>query len=531
MPCGLSPISSRAEASSVVPIPTRIGSSIERLIRLRAVRPTGLSGVVGRRRRWVVSALVVRSVDSSRRAPQSPDVRGVRLIGIAVVAWCVALRPADAREPSVDPPCVVQAQVTSIVNGATAAYLQSAIASAESQRCSVLVRLDTPGGLMDATRDIVRSFLGAPVPVVVYVAPSGARAGSAGVFITMAAHVAAMAPGSNIGAAHPVLVGPGGDDKSDEVTRKVVSDAAALARAIAGERGRNAKWAEKAVRESASLTAHEALAENVVDLLAESERELLERLDGREVTVAGVSTTLRTRGARLLPQSMTFQQRALQVLGDPNVTYLLFMLGLLGITIELYNPGLLVPGGLGLLFLLLGAVGMNILPINALGVLLLVAAVALFVGELYTTSFGLLTLAGLLALLAGAALLFDWESPDFFADARIRLSWGLVVPLALLLSVASALLAWHVKRTAQSQPMTGKEGLLGASGKALSPIDARGGTVLVLGERWSAVSSTPVAAEQAVRVIRVDRLQLTVAPLEDRPPDTLPHGTPRNHPS
>lgn len=451
------------------------------------------------------------------------------LVGVALLALCIALRPASARASG--PPCLVQAEVTSIINSATAAYLQSAIESAEEQQCGVLVRLDTPGGLMDAMRDIVRSFMGAPVPVVVYVAPSGARAGSAGMFIAMAAHVAAMAPGSNIGAAHPVMVGPGGDQGGDEMARKAVNDAAALARAIAGERGRNADWAEKAVRESVSLTAQEALDENVVDLVVASERELLEQLDGSEVQVAGTTTTLRTRGARLVPQGMTIQQRALHVLGDPNVTYLLFMLGLLGITIELYNPGLLVPGGLGLLFLLLGAVGMNILPINVVGVLLLVAAVALFVGELYTSSFGLLTLAGLLALLAGAALLFDWESPDFFADPRIRLSWGLVVPLALLLTVASGLLAWHVKRTAETRPLTGKEGLVGAAGKALTPIDARGGTALVFGERWSAVSSTPVETGQAVRVIRVDRLQLTVAPSEDRPPDTLPHGSPSIHPS
>lgn len=454
---------------------------------------------------------------------------GGRFACIFATAACLALlatNPLRAQEPTTDtppPPCVVGAEVSGVINGATAAHLERAITVATKERCAaVMVTLDTPGGLMDAMRDVVRQFLGAPLPVIVHVAPSGARAGSAGMFITIAAHVAAMAPGSNIGAAHPVLVGPDGDQGDSEMARKAVNDAAALARAIARERGRNATWAERAVRESASLTAQEAVAEEVVDLVVPSQRELLERLDGKEVVVAGAATALRTRGARLVPHGMTIQQRALHLLGDPNVTYLLFMLGLLGITVELYNPGLLIPGGLGLLCLLLGAVGMNILPINVVGVILLVAAVALFVGELYTSSFGLMTLAGLVALLAGATLLFDRESPDFFADTRIRLSWGLVIPLALLLSLASGLLAWHVKRTARSRPLTGREGLVGAPGTALTRIDSRGGTALVHGERWSAVSPEPVEAGQPVRVIRVSRLELTVAPPESRPPHSPP---------
>lgn len=202
-------------------------------------------------------------------------MRGVLLVGVALLTLCITMGRARARESTPSPPCLVHTRVEGIVNSATADYLGSAIESAEKNDCGVLVVLDTPGGLMDAMRDIVRSFLGAPVPVVVYVSPSGARAGSAGMFVTLAAHVAAMAPGSNIGAAHPVLVGPDGDQGDSEMARKAVNDAAALARAIARERGRNATWAERAVRESASLTAQEAVAEEVVDLVVPSQRELL----------------------------------------------------------------------------------------------------------------------------------------------------------------------------------------------------------------------------------------------------------------
>lgn len=452
---------------------------------------------------------------------------GGRFACIFATAACLALlatNPLRAQEPPTDtppPPCVVGAEVSGVINGATAAHLERAITVATKERCAaVMVTLDTPGGLMDAMRDVVRQFLGAPLPVIVHVAPSGARAGSAGMFITIAAHVAAMAPGSNIGAAHPVLVGAGNGEQASETVRKAENDAAALARAIATERQRNAEWAEDAVRDSSSLTASEALEHGVIDLVVASPTELLEELDGWSVSVQGTSPQrLHTRGARIIPQGMTIQQRVLHLLGDPNVTYLLFLLGMLGLMIELYSPGVLVPGALGLLFLLLAAVGMNLLPINLGGALLLVVAVALFIGELYTSTTGLLTLAGVLCLVGGAALLLDRDDPNFFADASVRLSWSVVLPLALLAAITSGLLAWQVRRSARAGPRTGREALIGAPGTAATHIDAEGGTALVHGERWRAISDGPIEPGAHLLVIGVERLtvQVTLAPPSNFP--------------
>lgn len=447
------------------------------------------------------------------------------------MAVCLALL-ATARLGAQEPraatpgaaPCLITAEVTGVINGATAAHLERVIAAATEQSCSgVLVTLDTPGGLMDAMRDVVRHFLGAPVPVIVHVAPSGARAGSAGMFITIAAHVAAMAPGSNIGAAHPVLVGAGDSGQPSETVRKAENDAAALARAIATQRGRNADWAEDAVRDSASLTAGEALEQDVIDLVVESPRELLDRLDGWSVSVQDEPQRLLSRGARLIPHGMTIQERVLHLLGDPNVTYLLFMLGMLGLMIELYSPGVLVPGAVGLLFLLLAAVGMNLLPINVGGAVLLVVAVGLFIGELYTSTTGLLTLAGVLCLVGGAALLLDREDPNFFADTSVRLSWGIVLPLALLAAVTSGLLARQVRRSARAEPRTGREALIGAPATAATHIDAEGGTALVHGERWRAVSDASIKPGARLRVTGVERLTVQVIPA---PPSSSPAAPP-----
>jgi membrane-bound serine protease (ClpP class) len=428
--------------------------------------------------------------------------------------FALALLPRVARAQ----PCVLYAELDGIVNAGTASHLLHAIDAAERGRCAVvLVRLDTPGGMLDSTREIVRRFLGSRVPVIVWVAPDGARAGSAGMFITIAAHVAAMAPGSNIGAAHPVL-GSGEDPEKaggKEIARKVENDAAAFARAIAEKRQRNVKWAEAAVRESLSYTAREAKHDNVVDLIASSAGELLDMIDGRTVGAGGRELTLRTRGARLEPFPMTIQERVLDVLGNPNLAYLLLMLGMLGLMVEFYHPGTYIPAGVGLVSLLLAAIGLQMLPVNFGGVVLLAVAVALFVAELFITSHGLLAIGGTLALLLGSALLFDQSDPDFFADRSLRLSWGVVAPLVGVVAVAAVALAWRAARASRLREATGREALLGMQAVVLTPLAAGdAGQVRILGEIWRAKSADarPIAAGVEVRVVAIAGLTLTVEP-------------------
>jgi membrane-bound serine protease (ClpP class) len=433
------------------------------------------------------------------------------LAGSILVAAPVAGVDRAAAEPA---RCVLVAELDDIVNSGSAGYLTSAVEATGQRGCeALLVVIDTPGGTLDATRQIVQSFLAAPVPVVTFVAPSGARAGSAGMFITLAGHVAAMAPGSNIGAAHPVMLSGEDPDKAGgkQLARKVENDAAAFARAIAEKRKRNVAWAEAAVRESSSLTAVEAEEQRVIDLSAPSRRTLLEQLDGRSVELDTGTVVLRTRGAELVPHDKTIRQRLLAVLGNPNLTYALLMIGLLGLMIEFYNPGGIVAGVIGGTALLLAAIGLNALPVQWGGVVLLVVALGLFAAELWVTSYGLLTLAGLGALLLGSGLLLDRSDPDFFADASVRLSWGVVLPLVGVVAGATGLLAWRNARSRRAPPTTGREALIGARGVALEPIDARGGVVRVQGERWAATSSQPIEADTPIRVIALQGLTLAVA--------------------
>jgi membrane-bound serine protease (ClpP class) len=433
----------------------------------------------------------------------------LRRLAIAAVLLAAGFHPTEARAER----CVIRAQVEGVISAGTASYLDDALAHAEERGCeALLVTLDTPGGALSATRRIVRSFLGAAVPVVVHVAPSGARAGSAGVFVTMAAHVAAMAPATAIGAAHPV-VGLGGDPEEaggEHLGRKIENDTAALARAIAERRGRNVEWAERAVRESVSATATEAAELGVVDLIAETQGDLLERLDGR--TVAG--RTLDIHGATLEDVDMTLQQRVLSFVANPTVAYLLAMFGMLALLIELYNPGLIVPGVLGVVALVLAALGFEILPVDAGAIALLVVAVLLLAAELFVTSYGLLALAGLVALLLGASLFVDRSSQDFFADAGLGLSLGAVVPLAVVIVAAVAALAWRGRGLRARRSPTGREGMIGKQGPATGAVGPEGGQVMIDGERWQAISARPIAAGEPARVVRVEGLTLEVEPAD-----------------
>jgi membrane-bound serine protease (ClpP class) len=367
--------------------------------------------------------------------------------------------------------------------------------------------------MMEETRRIVRAFLDARTPVVVHVAPAAARAGSAGAFVTMAAHVAAMAPGTSIGAAHPVL-GPSGadpDQAGEEMARKVENDVASLARAVAGRRARNVEWAENAVRESASATATEAESLGVIDLVIGSEEALLAAIDGRTVELAsGEEIALTTAGVPVIDHPMTVQEWTLTRLGDPSLAYALLTLGMLALVLELFTPGIGVAGAIGAILMVLGAVGLHLLPVDVGAVVLLVAALGLFAAELYVTSYGLLALAGVACLVIGGALLIDRSDPELFADAGVSVSWGVMLPLAVLLGGAAIALGVQVGRARKRPSPTGAEGLLGESGEALSDVDPRGGAVWLHGERWQAVSDEPLPARTPVRVRDVRGLVLRV---------------------
>lgn len=430
-------------------------------------------------------------------------------VGLALAITSVARAQA---------PCVVAAELHGVVNEGTGSYLIDALDEAERGRCVLLVRLDTPGGTLEATRRIVGAFLGARAPIVVHVAPAAARAGSAGVFVAMSAHVLAMAPGSNIGAAHPVTIGGGDPEEQggEQLARKIENDTAAMARAIAAQRGRNAEWAEAAVRESTSATASEAQRLDVIDLVVASERALLGGIDGREIEVAGGElVTLRTASAEVRAHPMTIRQRAQAFLGDPTLAYALLMIGMLALVLELYSPGFGVAGGIGVLALLLAAIGLDLLPVTAGGIALVAIALGLFVAEVYVTSYGLLALGGVACLLGGAALLIDRSDPGFFADPSVQVSWGVVIPLAVVLGAATVLLGLSIKRVRARREATGAEGIIGEHGVALTPIDARGGHAWVHGERWAAVSGAPLAAGSALRVVALEGLTLSVVAAED----------------
>ncbi len=397
------------------------------------------------------------------------------------------------------------------VDGGSAAYLVDCVRRAETGGYeALLVRIDTPGGALDATREIVQAFLGAKIPVLVWIGPSGARAGSAGVFLTLASHVAAMAPGTNIGAAHPVLGGGEDPEKAGKhMAEKVVNDTSAFAEAIANQRGRNAEWAVAAVRDSVSVTADEAVRIDVVDLLAGSERELLDRVEGRTVELDDGPRILRTQGARVEPLEPSARQRFVHWLANPAIAYILFLVGGLGIAIELAHPGGIAPGLFGAICLVLAMIAFSSLPIQAGGVILILFGLGMIVAELFVAS-GLLGVGGVALLILGGVLLVDRFDTGWFVDRSFGISWALLGPTAILLGGAAI---YVILRAAEARKMPqrgGDAGLIGEVGRTLSTVDDSGGEVFVHGERWRAVSDRAIAPDVAVKVLQVDGLLLTV---------------------
>jgi membrane-bound serine protease (ClpP class) len=442
-------------------------------------------------------------------------VRLARLLPLLPLALAAAVEagPEGVEAPPAAPR-VLTVEVRGPISVGTAEHLAAALRHAAERRADALaIVLDTPGGQLDATRDIVRGLLASPVPVVVWVGPAGARAASAGLFVLLAADVAAMDPATNVGAAHPVTAT--GQDVAEaagkELARKVENDTAAFARTVAGAHGRNETWAEQAVRESASVTAAEALRLRVIDLVAPSLRAALDGADGRTVASPAGARRLRTGGAVLEPFPMTVRQRLLSALADPNAVALLMLLGTLGVALELYHPGGIVPGLAGGLCLLLAFMAMQAVPVNLGAVLLLLAGVGLVAAEGFVPAHGLAGLAGAACVVLGTLFFVDRASPDYqFDPATFSLSPWLVWPTPLALSGVLGFVAWKVARARRAPPALGAAALLGTVGEALAGVDGAGGQVLLRGETWRARSQAPIPAGAPVRVVAVDGLTVRV---------------------
>jgi membrane-bound serine protease (ClpP class) len=413
-------------------------------------------------------------------------------------------------------PRVLALEVKEAITAGTAEYVLAGLRRAEAERFdAVAVTLDTPGGQLDVTRELVQALLASPVPVVVWVGPAGARAGSAGVFVLMAAHVAAMHPTSNVGAAHPVMAGGQdvGQAAGKDMARKVENDTAAFARSVAEARGRSAAWADQAVRESVSATAPEALRARVIDLVAASLPEALDAAAGRAVVLPGGTRPLATRGAVLEAARKTIRQQLLSALADPGTVALLTLVGALGLALELYHPGAIAPGAVGALCLLLAVLAMRVIPVNAGAALLVVAGVGLLVAEGYLPAHGLAALGGGICVVLGTLFFVDRESPDYLFDpATFTLSPWLVWPTPIALSALLAFVALKVARASRRPLQLGAPGLVGAAGQALGDVGPGGGEVFVHGEYWRARSAAPIAAGTRVRVVALDGLTATVEP-------------------
>ncbi|HEY3064624.1 MAG TPA: nodulation protein NfeD [Methylomirabilota bacterium] len=422
----------------------------------------------------------------------------MRRLAVLVGGASLALAGVAAAAPAP----VSKIDIEGVISPVTVRLVGTALDRAQAEKAQALIiQLDTPGGLERSMRAIAQRMLNAEIPVIVYVAPTGARAASAGVFITMAAHVAAMAPATNIGAAHPVAVS-GNMDK--EMSKKAENDAAAFVRTIATERGRNAEWAEKAVRESVSVTEREAVRLHVVDLVADSVPDLLAKVDGREVKTVKGTIRLATREAAVAPIEIGFRDRFLNVISDPNVAYVLMMLGMLGLFFELSNPGVVLPGVVGGISLILAFFAFQSLPINWAGLLLILFGIVLFVAEIKVVSHGVLAVGGMVSLALGSIMLFDAPELGF------RLSWTLI---AFMVAVTAVLFLGVVAagvRALGRRPTTGAAGLVGQTAVARETL-APAGQVMVQGEIWQAVADGGVvAAGTPVRVVGIDGLTLRV---------------------
>jgi len=405
---------------------------------------------------------------------------------------------------------VLRFRMADTVQPASRKYIERVLEDADSRGSSLVVmELDTPGGLISSSREITTAITSSKVPVAVYVSPAGARAASAGFFILMSADIAAMAPGTNTGAAHPV--GGHGEDLGEHMNTKVTNDAQAMIRSLAERRGRNIEKSVEIVEKSSSFTASEALELNLVDVVADDFDGLMKQLDGREITrFDGSKVKLNLDDVVVSEEEPSSAERFLSILANPNIAYLLMALGMLGIYVEITHPGAVLPGVVGVIAILLGLYSTSVLPVNITGVALIIVGLALFLLEVKVASYGLLTVGGLISFVLGSMMLFDSPVPD------LRVSLGVILPTALLVAIVTVFLLNRVIKTHRTRPVTGVEGLVGEEGKVILPLNPRG-KVLIHGEYWDAWSRGLNFEKGAtVRVSKVDGSRLIVeAPERD----------------
>jgi membrane-bound serine protease (ClpP class) len=444
---------------------------------------------------------------TSRKLSKKCAARTLRvalILSLTVLGFGAWAQPQDSSAPHVD--LIV---IDGSINPAVDDFIRESIGRAKAGDArALIVQLDTPGGHLSSTQTIVKKLLGSAVPVIVYVAPSGAGAGSAGVFITLAGHIAAMAPGTNIGAAHPVA--GGGQEIKGVMGEKMENFAASFAETIAQQRGRNAEWAIQAVRKSVSITEKEALKENVIDIVARDIDDLLKQADGRKVDLDGRPQTVALKDVRIVRHEMSLKQQIINRLADPNIVYLLLMAGILGLYMEFSHPGVIFPGVAGGICLLLALTGLQVLPINYAGLALIILGIGLLIGEAFAPSFGVLGIGGVIALTLGSFFLFDTESSDLVVDRSI-----IFTAVATLASFVFAI-SYLVFRSQRSKPTLGLEGMLGAIGDVRAKLNPAG-KVFVRGEYWNAEADGEIDVGEKVEVVGCHGLNLKVRRVSDRP--------------
>ena len=400
---------------------------------------------------------------------------------------------------------IVTATYEGIINPVAAEYLHEAIDYADQQKAQLLVfQLDTPGGLDTSMRDMIKEITGSQIPIAVFVSPAGGRAASAGVFLTLAGHIAAMAPGTNIGAAHPVAMG--GAEMDDVMKEKVENDAAAYIRSIAERRGRNVEWAEDAVRKSVSAPATQAKKLGLIDFIAQDLEDFLKQLEGWKVQMGSQTITLSTKNAIRKSFPMSWRLEALQVISNPNIAYVLMTIGTIGVIAELYSPGAILPGVVGGISLILAFYSLQSLPVNYAGVLLFILGIVMLILEATVTSFGLLAIGGTTAMILGSLMLMNQDFPYY------QISWSVILPMvALALGFAFFVVKFGM-RALYAHTTTGSEGMIGSIGKAKTDL-APDGKIFIHGELWDATSSSPVSAGQKIEVTQIEGLKLHVKPV------------------
>ncbi len=428
---------------------------------------------------------------------------------------------------------VIQLTIEDAIGPATDDYIQRALeTAAETKAEMVIIQMDTPGGLDSAMRGIIKNIANSSVPIATYVAPTGARAASAGTYILYASHIAAMAPGTNVGAATPVQIGgisppsppkikkdndqsrdqSGGDASEDALKKKVINDAVAYIKGLAQLRGRNQQWAEKAVREAASLPANEALKLNVIDIIATSTDDLLKQIDGREVVIHGQKRTLNTADSSIIQIVPDWRSRLLSVITNPNVAYILMIIGVYGLLLEFYNPGGIFPGTIGAISLLLALYAFQLLPINYAGMALILLGIVLMIGEAFEPSFGVLGMGGVTAFVIGSIILMDTEAPGYGIDLSIIITFAFTSVLIFIVVVGLAL------KSRRSPVVSGMEELIGGKATVVNDFDHQG-TVTIHSEHWQALSDMPLHQNQQVKVTGIQGLTLIVEPFDSITPE------------